>query len=250
MEREVIVSVIMPAYNAEAHIEESIASVLTQTFCDIELIIVNDCSTDNTLEIIKSFSEKDSRVIVINNAINMGCADSRNKALFASKGKYIAFCDSDDVWKSEKINKQLNYIKKTNADMVFSAYEMIDSNGIYIKSRNVKQELTLDDLLKENSVIFSTTLFKKEAIKGIYFDCFWFHEDYVFLLECLRHTLRFVAINEVLVKYRLHVKGRSFNKINSAKQRWRVYRRFLKISIWESGYYFLFYIISGLRKYI
>lgn len=249
MQQEVLVSVIMPAYNAERYIEESIASVLNQTFKNIELIIVNDYSTDNTLEIIKYISQNDNRVIVIDNATNLGCANSRNKALLEAKGEYIAFCDSDDVWESEKIKKQLNHIKNNNADMVFTAYEMIDSNGTFIKSRSVKQVLTMEDLLKENSVIFSTTLFKKEAIEGICFDSSWFHEDYVFLLECLKKNLKFVGMNEALVKYRVHNKGRSFNKLNAAKHRWKIYRDFLKLSVWESVAYFVSYFINGFKKY-
>ena len=250
MEQEVLVSVIMPAYNAEQYIEESMVSVLNQTLKKIELIIVNDCSTDNTFDIIESISRKDNRVVVINNAINLGCADSRNKALLDVRGKYVAFCDSDDVWESEKLKKQLNHIKNTNADMVFAAYKMIDSRGVFIKSRKVKQELTLDDLLKENSVIFSTTLFKAEAISGIWFDSSWLHEDYVFLLECLKKNLRFVGIDEQLVRYRVHNKGRSFNKINAAKHRWKIYRDFLDLSVWKNFYYFVQYAINGLRKYI
>lgn len=249
MQEEVMVSVIMPAYNAEQYIEESTASVLNQTFRNVELIIVNDCSTDNTLEIIKHISQNDSRVIVIDNATNLGCANSRNKALLEAKGEYIAFCDSDDVWVSEKIKKQLDHIKSTNADMVFTAYEMIDSYGTFIKCRSVKQELTLEDLLKENSVIFSTTLFRKEAIWGIRFDASWYHEDYVFLLECLKKNLKFVGMDEALVKYRVHNKGRSFNKLNAAKHRWKIYRDFLDLGVWENFYYFIQYTVNGLRKY-
>lgn len=250
MKQEVLVSVIMPAYNAEQYIEESTASVLNQTFRNIELIIVNDCSTDNTLDIIKNISQKDIRVIVIDNTTNLGCADSRNKALVEANGEYIAFCDSDDVWGSEKIKKQLNHIKNSNADMIFTAYEMVDSNGVFIKSRSVKQELILDDLLKENSVIFSSTLFKKESIKEFCFDSHWFHEDYVFLLECLKKNLKFCGINEALVKYRVHNNGRSFNKINAAKHRWKIYREFLKLGMLKSWCYLFVYMLNGIKKYM
>ena len=248
MERP-LVSIVMPAYNAEEYISDSVASVLNQTLRNIELIIINDCSSDKTLELIKKFSQEDKRVVIVNNKINLGCANSRNKALFEAKGEYIAFCDSDDVWESEKLIEQLNYIKNNNADMVFTAYEMIDSNGIFIKSRSVKKELELDDLLKENSIIFSTTLFKKESIDKIYFDNSWFHEDYIFLLECLKKKLKFSGLDKVLVKYRVHSQGRSFDKINAAKHRWKIYRCFLKLDIMKSSCYFLQYVVNGLRKY-
>ena len=246
---EPLVSVIMPAYNAERFIEESIKSILNQTYRNLELIIVIDCSNDNTIQILEKFSSNDERIIVLNNDTNLGCAQSRNKALQKAKGEYIAFCDSDDVWRKNKIEKQFNHINNSNADMIFTAYEMIDSFGQHIKYRNIKEKVLMDDLLKENYVIFSTTFFKKEVIGNIRFDGFWFHEDYVFLLECLRNGLEFHGINDYLVKYRVHNLGRSFNKISAAKYRWKIYREFLNLNVWKSVYYFFQYIVNGLKKY-
>lgn len=246
---EPLVSVIMPVYNAEQYIEESINSVLNQTYQNLELIIVDDCSNDNTLQLIEDFSLNDNRIVLLNNDINLGCAQSRNKALQKAKGEYIAFCDSDDVWIENKIEKQFNYINNSNTDMVFTAYEMIDSFGKLIKYRNIKEKVLMDDLLKENSVIFSTTFFKKEGIENIRFDSRWFHEDYVFLLECLGNDLEFYGVDEYLVKYRVHNQGKSFNKISAAKHRWKIYREFLELNFWESVYYFFQYIVNGLKKY-
>ena len=246
---EPLVSVIMPAYNAERYIKESIASVLNQTYQNLELIIVNDCSADKTLEIVESIVEKDKRVVLLNNTTNLGCADSRNRALQVAKGEYIAFCDSDDIWEKEKIQKQLNHIRTQNVDMVFTAYEMIDGESKFIKRRNIKEKVTMDSLLRENSIIFSTTLFKNGSKGNIKFNRHWFHEDYVFLLECLQNGLMFCGADECLVKYRVHNQGRSFNKIGAAKHRWNIYREFLKLNFWESIYYFFQYIVNGLKKY-
>lgn len=244
-----LISVIMPAYNAERYIEEGITSVLNQSHKNIELIIVNDCPTDNTLKLVENIAQKDKRVVVINNLFNLGCAESRNRALAIARGEYIAFCDSDDVWAENKIEKQLNHIKENDVDMVFTAYEMIDSSGKLIKYRNVKEKISMDDLLRENSVIFSTTFFRKGAIGNIRFNAQWFHEDYIFLLECLQRGLAFVGIDEYLVKYRVHNQGRSFNKIGAAKHRWKIYREFLHLNMWESFYFFFQYIVNGLKKY-
>ena len=98
-------------------------------------------------------------------------------------------------------------------------------------------------------MIFSTTLFKKDGINGIKFSNFWYHEDYVFLLACIKQSSKFEGINESLVKYRVHDNGRSFNKFNAAKHRWNIYRRFLHLNIFVSIYYFCCYALNGLKKY-
>lgn len=239
----------MPAYNAERFIEESITSVLNQTHQNLELIIINDCSKDSTLKIIKKKILEDNRIKLIDNKTNLGCADSRNIAFEICEGEYISFCDSDDIWEKEKIEKQLNHIKENNVDMVFTAYEMIDGFGKFIKYRYVKEKVLLNDLLRENSVIFSTTFFKSKAVENIRFNHQWFHEDYVFLLECLQKGFVFSGINEYLVKYRVHNQGRSFDKFSAAKHRWKIYREYLKLNLWESMYYFFQYIVNGLKKY-
>ena len=249
MGQEVIVSVVMPAHNSARYIEKSIASVLNQSFRDLELIIVDDSSTDNTLEILERIAYNDNRVIILKNFINLGCAISRNKALLECKGRYIAFCDSDDIWEYEKLEKQIKYLKKNNFDMVFTAYEMINRDDKHIKFRNVPSEILFDDLLKENVVTFSSTLFKKEIIDGTIFKGQWFHEDYVFLLECIKKCRCFNGINEVLIKYRVHNRGRSFNKFRSAMFRWKIYRKFLGLNFVDSIYNFINYIIYGIIKY-
>lgn len=244
-----LVSVIMPAYNAELYIEESVASILNQSYRNLELIIVNDCSNDNTLQILEKFSSNDERIIVLNNDTNLGCAQSRNKALQITKGEYIAFCDSDDVWMENKIEKQLSHIKNSNADMVFTAYEMIDSSGQHIKYRNIKEKVLFDDLLRENFVIFSTTIFRRGVIEEIQFNDRWYHEDYVFLLDCMEHQYEFGGLNENLVKYRISKNGRSYNKFCSAKHRWIILRKYLKIDLVLSIWYFIQYIFYGVKKY-
>lgn len=246
---DALVSVIMPACNSEKYITESIVSVLEQSYKNLELIIINDCSSDNTLEIIKTFAQKDDRVILINNDINVGCAESRNKGLLQVQGQYIAFIDSDDIWEKEKIEKQLSYIQEEESDMVFTAYEMIDVNGKHIKNRSTKRKIVLKDLLEENSIVFSTTFFAKKSIADICFKQEWYHEDYVFLLECLQKKLKILGLNEQLAKYRVHKDGRSFCKIKAAKHRWKIYRKFLNMSMIETAKYFTSYFMNGLKKY-
>ena len=158
-------SIIMPAYNSEKYISEAIESVLKQTYTNWELLIVNDCSTDNTEEIIKSYQQRKTKIKLINQKENQGAANARNTGIQNAKGKYIAFLDADDIWREEKLQKQIQILQNSNADITYTAYLMIDETGKTIKKRSVKETLKLKDLLKENSIIFSSVVCKREILK-------------------------------------------------------------------------------------
>lgn len=122
-----LVSIIMPSYNTGKFIAESIKSVLAQTYQDFELIIVDDCSTDDTEEVVKSFN--DSRIIFIKNETNSGAAVSRNRALREAKGKWIAFLDSDDLWMPQKLELQLNFMKENGYAFTYTDYKIVTPSG-------------------------------------------------------------------------------------------------------------------------
>ena len=242
-------SVIMPAYNSEKYIAPAIESVLTQTYTNIELIIIDDCSVDNTRNIIFQYTDKDSRIKLLCNHQNIGCAASRNKGLDFCKGEYIAFIDSDDMWLPTKLEKQIRFMDLNKLNMSYTAYEIINSDGFVKKQRPIKEKLELEDILKENSVIFSTTIFTAFSVKGISFKKEWFHEDYIFLLDYFKQHRFINGLNESLVKYRVHTQGRSFNKVKAAKFRWKIYREYLNLGCTESLAYFFIYTVKGIIKY-
>ena len=122
-----LVSIIMPSFNTGKFIKETIDSVINQTYRNWELIIIDDCSTDNTNEVVKKIN--DSRIIYLKNEVNSGAAVSRNKALREAKGRWIAFLDSDDLWKNDKLEKQINFMKKNNYYFSYTDYIEIDENG-------------------------------------------------------------------------------------------------------------------------
>ena len=132
MEEE-LVSIIMPSYNTGKFIKETINSVIAQTYSNWELIIVDDCSTDNTDEIVKSIN--DNRIIYLKNETNSGAATSRNKALRVAKGRWIAFLDSDDLWKNDKLEKQIRFMKENNCYFRYTNYIEIDENSKKKKKR-------------------------------------------------------------------------------------------------------------------
>lgn len=246
---EELCSVIMPAYNCEKYIAEAIESVIKQTYKNWELIIVNDASTDYTEKIIKSYQEKDKRIKLILLSKNQGVANARNTAIQNAKGRYIAFLDADDYWEKEKLQKQIQILNNSNTDISYTAYLMIDEVGQIIKKRRVKESLNLKDLLKENSIIFSSVICKNDSIKNTRLKKEWYHEDYVFLLDLVKEDKSFKGIDEILMQYRVHRNGRSFNKLTAAKYRWKIYRKYLGISFLQSLYYLAVYTWNGIRKY-
>ena len=126
MEEE-LVSIIMPSYNTGKFIKETINSVISQTYSNWELIIVDDCSTDNTDEILKNIN--DDRIIYLKNEKNSGAAVSRNKALREAKGRWMAFLDSDDLWVPQKLEKQIKFMKGNGYYFTYTNYSEIDENG-------------------------------------------------------------------------------------------------------------------------
>lgn len=244
-------SVIMPVHNSATYIASAIESVLRQTYRNLELVVINDASTDDSLKIIQESARHCGiGVKVISFPENRGVAAARNMGLQQASGDYIAFLDSDDLWYPEKIQLQLETLRKTGNDVCFVAYDMIDETGRVIKHRQVKPDTGYTDLLKENNIIFSGVLGRAECIKEQRFDCRCFHEDYLFLLTMLQKGKRFCGINETLLQYRVHGSGKSFDKKNAAWQRWKIYRDYLHMGLIKSMYYFVIYAFNGVLKYI
>lgn len=243
-----LVSVVMPAYNAEKYIAEAMESVIAQTYTNWELFVVDDCSADNTANIVQSFEDK--RISYIKNPENLGPAFSRNCGIEAAKGEYIALIDSDDIWHENKLEKQIELAKKTGADIIYCSYGMINDAGVRVNNDYIVTETTdFEKTLKENMLSCSTVLIKSELLKKYKFSSQYYHEDYVLWLMLLKEGNEAVGIAEVLADYRLLENSRSFNKKKSAKNRWRIYRKRLKLPIYKSLYYMCAYILAGLKKY-
>ena len=242
-------SVIMPAYNSERYIAEAIESVLQQSYRNIELIIVDDCSSDNTGTIIQEYASGDARVRYIKNDRNMGCAEARNIAIRYSAGKYISFIDSDDVWLSDKLEKEIEWLESKCCDLVYTSYAMVDADGMIQKNRHIENKVSFEMLLQENFICFSTVLVKSCIAKQYSMTSNFFHEDYCFLLRLLKDNFVFAGLDEILVQYRVFDENRSGDKINAAKYRWLIYRKYLKLNLVQSVWYFLKYSLNGIKKY-
>ncbi len=245
-----VVSVIMPVYNCARYVKEAIRSVLAQSYPHFELIVVDDGSKDETRAIVKELAEEDGRIRLLCNPENMGVAKTRNRGLEQSVGEYVAFLDGDDVWLPEKLERQLALMRQTGADIVYSSYAIVDGEGRPIKEDYLVPESTdFEQLLKENVIGCSTALLRGGVARAYRFTVDFFHEDYCMWLDMLRDGHKAAGCTQVLVNWRLISNSRSYNKQNSARHRWRIYRKYLKIPFFKSTLLFFHYMISGIKKY-
>jgi glycosyltransferase involved in cell wall biosynthesis len=212
------ISVIMGVYNSERFLDDSIQSILDQIFKDFEFIIIDDCSTDNSLDIIKNYAKQDKRIILIENKKNIGLTKSLNKGLRIAKGKYIARIDADDIALPERLEKQYKYLEEhQDIFLIGGAALVIDKNGKEIKKyKPIVNKNKLKRLLKERNAIYHPTImFRNEGF--LYREKFYYSQDYDFYLKMLSGEKGLVNISDVLIKYRMSPEAVSFSQ--RAKQK-------------------------------
>lgn len=253
MERE-LVSIVMPAFNAAATISESVDSVLKQTYTDWELIIVDDCSCDSTVEIARRYREKEPRIVILNNSKNLGVSESRNLGAERAKGGWIAFLDSDDMWTPDKLERQMRLIHDRMSmgeepALVFTGSVFLDSTGRQIAYRlAVPEHVSYRELLKQNVISCSSVLIRKELALRYPMKHDDMHEDYAVWLQVLRDGGRAYGINRPLLLYRMSETSKSGNKRKAAVMTYKVYR-FMGLNPVQSFYYFCWYAYRNMRKY-
>ena len=208
-----LVSVVMPAYNAEIYISDAINSVISQTYKNWELLIVNDRSTDNTKKIINSFKEKEKRIIYFETDKNLGPGYARNIAIERANGQYIAFLDSDDKWIPNKLEIQLNFMKKNKSSFSFTSYQKInESSQIIGKKIEVPNKLNYEDLLKSCIIGCLTVIYDVSKLGKVYMPLIKKTQDYAMWLNILKKIPSAHGLNESLALYRVRRDSISSNK--------------------------------------
>ena len=244
-----LISVITPVYNRENYIRECIESVLQQTFSDFEYILVDDCSTDNSLAILREYEKKDKRVKVISLDKNAGPADARNIAIKQAKGRYIAFVDSDDLWLKDKLKVQLEFMREKEAPISFTSYYLIDSEGKDKgKIVKAKEVVNLNTFLKCTCIGFSTSMVDREKCGELYLSPDTTREDSYLWIKLLQKGLTAYGIEEPYVKYRVHSGNISSNKVKAALGTWDLFYRVCRLGFFKSLYYFVHYAVNGVLK--
>jgi len=232
-----LVSIIMPMYNAEKYIKESIKSVLNQTYEIWELLIIDDVSTDNSLEIVEEYVERDSRIKLFRLDENSGPAVARNVGIKNSIGDFISFLDSDDLWHAEKLEIQLRFMIDNNYSITCTDYEQIDEEG---QSRNkiikTKIKADYDMVLKYNPIGNLTVMYNVDKLGKIKIPNIKKRNDYLLWLTILKKEKYIYGINQVLASYRVHPNSISSNKFELVKYHWHIYRKIENISFIKSLY--------------
>lgn len=244
-----LVSVIMAAYNAEKTIEQSINSVLNQTYPAVELLVVDDYSQDRTVKLVENIMARDNRVRLIYNKENSGVSYTRKHGLEEAKGAWIAILDSDDIWAPEKLEKQIILQKKMNADLLFTGSAFMDSDGQPIDwYLHAPSEVTYRHLLKQNVLSNSSSLARKELYEKYYAVGDGMHEDFAVWLGILKEGKKAYGVDEPLLTYRIAKSSKSGNKIKAAKMNWNTYR-YIGLNPLSAFYYECWYVVKGLMKY-
>lgn len=248
MKNDSLVSIIMPAYNSEKYIKESIESVKNQTYTNWELVIVNDCSNDNTENIIKEYAEKDKRIKLYTNVVNQGVVKSRNLSLKKAKGEFIAFLDSDDIWSRLKLEKQINYMKKIDSVMSFTSYYYMNSRGMNLFEVKCPLKLDYKEALKGNEIGCLTVIIDRKKINNLEMPDLK-HEDYATWLSVLKNGRIAHGIQENLASYRKLDDSLSSNKLKTIIWTWKIFRDNQKIGIFKSSYYLSCHLVKGIKKH-
>ncbi|NHC41258.1 glycosyltransferase family 2 protein [Bacillus sp. MM2020_1] len=246
-----LVSIITPSYNAGLFIERTIASVRKQTFQNWEMIIVDDCSTDNTPAILEHYKKEDERIHVIFLNQNGGAAVARNIALQQAKGRFVAFLDSDDCWKPEKLTRQLSFMLNNKYAFTFTGYELITNEGVLLnKQISAPAEISYDDMLKNTIIGCLTVMIDRKKAGDIQMPNIRTRQDLATWLAILKQGINAYGLNENLAEYRVGNPSISRNKWKAAKMNWFVYRKLEKLNVLKACWCFSHYAFHAVLKRI
>jgi len=246
---EVKISIITPAYNASKYIGATIDSVIAQTYQNWELIIVNDCSKDNTVEVVQKYANYEPRIRLIDHETNVGVACARNTALDAATGDYIAFLDSDDMWMPEKLEKQLNFMQENNFAITYTKYQIYFSDtcqkGKVVKA---KKKMTERSVYKDTSIACLTVMVNRKETGLFHMPRIKHTEDNVTWQEIMSRGYAAYGLLENLALYRMSSSSMTGNKMKAARDQWDTYRKYYKFSLVKSAYFFCWYAFNAIKR--
>lgn len=247
------VTIVTPAWNSEKYILDTIKSVQQQTYENWEMIIIDDCSTDNTFSIMKMCAEQDSRIIALQQDHNGGAAKARTRAMLAGSGRFVAYLDADDIWKPDKLEKQISFMKKRNIGFSCTSYEVIDDEGkplnkqIHMLPKVDYKGFLTNNLLQTVGIMVDTSIVDKEYLV---MPDMRRRQDAATWLQILKAGYECYGLDEILAEYRRTDDSLSSNKIKAIKGIWRLYREIEHLPLLFSCYCFVRYAVLAVWKRI
>lgn len=244
-----LVSIITPAFRSAAVIGETIESVIAQTYTNWEMLVAEDCSDDNTRDVIRQWEKIDHRVRLVALDRNGGPATARNAALERSKGRWIAFLDSDDIWLPQKLQRTIEHAIDNQAAITFTGFRRISADGSALGNYvGVPRSLSYRQLLGNTAIATSTVMLDRNVVSDVRMTKTYYDDFHCWLQILKRGHLAF-GLDEDLMRYRVLGQSVSRNKRRSAAHVWRAYRDLEKLSLTSSLWYFGQYAVRGLLKY-
>ncbi|PLX64474.1 MAG: glycosyl transferase [Vibrio alginolyticus] len=244
---EDVVSIIMPTYNSEQTVVESIQSVLSQTYKNWELIIVDDRSTDNTWKVIQTYADKYDNIHAYQNKENLGAGASRNFAIKKAKGRFIAFLDSDDLWMENKLAEQIPFMLENNYPLTYTHYSRFN-NEEELSVVTAPEYTTYKKLMYSNVIGCLTAVYDTEALGKRYMPLIRKRQDMGLWLDILKETPKAYCLPKPLAKYRMD-SGMTANKFSVLSYQWKFYRDVVGLSLPRSLFTFSVYAVKGTMKH-
>lgn len=245
----VLISVVMPVYNASNYLKQTMDSLFGQSYDHWELIAIDDCSKDDSYESLLKYSIMDKRIKVYKNDVNLGVSKTRNKAVDLSSGSWIAFLDSDDIWAKDKLYKQAEVIKKNTCNFICTGMSYINEEGNSLNGYGkVDEVITYKSLRRFNQIACSSVILRKELILNNRMGRDDIHEDYSTWLNILKNDQIACGINEPLLIYRIRTGSRNGNKFKSIKKTYLVHRT-TGIGVIMSTFFTFSHLVKSYKKY-
>lgn len=250
-----LVSIITPSYNSSAFIGQTIESILSQTYTNWELLITDDCSEDNTQEIVDSYQQIDSRIKLFRLDKNSGAGIARNHSIKMAKGRFIAFCDSDDRWYPEKLEKQLAFMAKKRCTLSYTSYMTCDEMNTIIGIVVCNRQINYQSMKRDDGIGCLTAIYDSSVFGKIYLPDMRKRQDWGLWLKIMQECKIAYGMKEPLAIYRIHSNSISYNKFTLVNYNAAIYQRVLGYS-WLRAYLTFFlgflpsYFWKKLRLYL
>ena len=244
------VSIIMPYYKKSSYIDETVNSILNQTFEKFEIIIIDDELSENSSKVLSRINQLDKRVNILKNKKNLGAGQSRNNAIKLCNGEYIAFCDCDDKWKSNKLEVQLKIMQKLNLEFSHTSYEIIDKKNSKIGYREAQENLSFSQLQKSCDIGLSTVILKKDLFdnQNFRFGEIKTKEDYILWLSLAKKNIKLFGIKDCLASWRKSKDSLSSSTFQKLYDGYKVYKDHLHYSRLKSLYFLLILSLNFILK--